>query len=361
MSDYIVNAPGTTNYSYPEKLKKGDTLRFNVTNTNNATLYTGKMILYTVPNNMKIKIHAYGARGAYGNLYTYGVSAKSRSGNGAYVYGTFELVKGDKLLILVGQHGRDAMTKSGSTRDGVSGGGGGATTIAKKVASGNYKMVGHSNNGSTAYANWYVQPMIVAAGGNGSRDNGYSGTGTIYNGGTAITNSSQEALGNSTSTNLPGGTYSKQVNTNWGNNSRYRHGLSFLRGGLGSQYAYSRNSLTSSGGFGGGAANQDDREGGGGGGWKSGYKSAAAVSYVNPNIGVDYGSKAGVNSDHGYIIFEILEITSDYPVLNIATPDGNYVQSDKGYVYVNDELKFKRIKDLYILTESGWKKHTKKM
>ena len=362
MTAYTANTAGSTSFNFPSKIAVGDTLRFNVTNTDNATQYTGTMIHYTLPVSCKVNIRAYGARGSYGNLYTYGVSNTSRSGNGAYVYGIFEFAEGDELLMICGQHGRDAMTGTSSTKDQTTGGGGGATTIAKRVASSSYKMVGHTENNSTQYAGWYLTPLIIAAGGNGSRDNGYSGTGTIYNGGAVTT--SAEALGNtgSSSTYLAGGTFSKQVSTTWSNSSSYRHGLSFLYGGLGARYQYKRTS-TAGGGFGGGGGNTDDGMGGGGGGWISGCRRSsnagkAASSYINTTLGTSRGSTAGSNSGHGYIIFEFKEVYSSGPTIYTKLNSGSVVPSTGIHVYVNSSIKFSEATDIYVKTSAGWKQST---
>lgn len=353
MSAYTINSVGSKIFNYPSSLKVNDTMRFNITNSNNATAYLGYLIPYTFPCACKVKIQAYGARGGYGNLYTYGVSASSRSGNGAYVYGTFTFKKGDQLLIAVGQHGRDAMTGTSSTRDQCTGGGGGATTIALRDSSGAYTMVGKSDNNSTQYAGWKLTPLIIAAGGNGSRDNGYSGTGTIYNG-QGVT-ASAEALGKtgSSSSYLQGGTFSKQVNTSWSNSSSYRHGLSFLYGALGSRYQYTRTS-TSGGGFGGGGANIDDGDGGGGGGWISGYRGGAAKSYINTSLGTSRGSSAGSNSGHGYIVMTIIEIIEDYPTIYAKNNSNVVVSSTEQYVYVNSILKYRRVKQIYAHNGTKW-------
>lgn len=355
-SEHIINEKGSTTFNYPEKINVGDKLIFNITNTNEATGYMGTLIPYEIPVGCKIKITAKGSRGGYGNFYTYTVSDSTKSGRGASCTATFEFKKGDKLLLLVGQHGKDAAKTSGSTRDGVTGGGGGMSVVALEDDTASYTFVGHTKNNSTQYAGRKYKPLIVAAGGNGARDNGYSGTGTVYHGQAHTT--SAEAVGSTSNTNCPGGTFSKQVNTNHGDSSSYRHGLSFLYGGLGSQYDYVRGSMSSLGGFGGGGSNYDDENGGGAGGWISGYRGAAARSYIDNTIATNRSSIAGDNADDGIIIFEILEI-ENAPLLYSKNNANQLVSSRNNYVYVNSTLKYKKIKEIYAKTASnGWVKAT---
>ena len=353
---YIINEKGSTTFNYPEKINAGDKLIFNITNTNETTGYMGTLIPYEIPVNCKIKITAKGSRGGYGNFYTHAVSDTTKSGRGASCTATFEFKKGDKLLLLVGQHGKDAATATGSTRDGVTGGGGGMSVVALEDDTASYTFVGHTKNNSTQYAGKKYKPLIVAAGGNGARDNGYSGTGTVYHGQAHTT--SAEAVGSTSNTNCPGGTFSKQRNTSHGDNSNYRHGLSFLYGGLGSQYDYVRGGMSSLGGFGGGGANYDDGNGGGAGGWISGYRGVAAKSYIDNTIATDRSSIAGDNADDGIIIFEILE-AENAPLLYSKNNANQLVSSRNNYVYVNSTLKYKKIKELYVKTASnGWVKAT---
>lgn len=354
--DYIINEKGSATFNYPEKIEAGDKLIFNITNTNETTGYMGTLIPYEIPVNCKIKITAKGSRGGYGNFYTHAVSDTTKSGKGASCTATFEFKKGDKLLLLVGQHGKDAATTTGSTRDGVTGGGGGMSVVALEDDTASYTFVGHTKNNSTQYAGKKYKPLIVAAGGNGARDNGYSGTGTIYHGQAHTT--SAEAVGSTSNSNCPGGTFSKQVNTNHGDSSSYRHGLSFLYGGLGSQYDYTRGGMSSLGGFGGGGANYDDGNGGGAGGWISGYRGVAAKSYIDSTIATDRSSIAGDNADDGIIIFEVLE-AENAPLLYSKNDANQLVSSRNNYVYVNSTLKYKKIKELYVKTASnGWVKAT---
>lgn len=342
MSSYVANSVGSATLSLPSNIVKNDTLRFNITNSSASTCYTGTILSYTFPFDCSVKIHAYGARGSYGNLGSSGLTSSTRSGSGAYVYGTFDFTKGDQVMILVGQHGKDAMTSSSSTTDQTTGAGGGGTFIAKRMTDGTGDtFVGNSVNGSsTTFSGWKVSPLIIAAGGNGSRDNGYSGTGTIYGG--LYTTGSQPTYASSRT----GGGYSTAYGTTSSNSSSYGYGLSFLYGGLGSQYYYTRSTYAMAG-FGCGGSNSDDGAGGGGGGYYGGIQTASACSY---NAGSNTGGTSDYNAGDGYVIFEFLSIK------NVSLPvkvGGSWKDTDSVYVKINNA--WKTADSVYVKIGGNWK------
>lgn len=345
MASYTANAVGSSTLSLPSKVKKNDTLTFNITNTTVSTKYTGTILSYTFPCDCTVKIEAKGARGGYGNLYTYGLTDASRSGSGAYVYGTFTFAEGDQVLILVGQAGTDAMTSTGSTKDGTSGAGGGGTFIVKKTTSGS-TFTGSSTNGSNAYNGWIVSPLIIAAGGNGTRDNGYSGTGTIYGGlhttGTKPTYASTRT----------GGGFDTAYGTNNSNSSSYGYGLSFLNGGLGSQYYYTRNSITSHAGFGGGGCNADDNQGGGGGGYYGGIATASACSYIASEA-TDTGGASDSNAGEGIVTFTFLKVKSATAHIKVG---GTWHEPEA--VYVKQNGVWVEAEGLYVKSNGTWYEST---
>lgn len=343
MTAYEANAVGSAELSLPEKIRTGDTLQFNITNTDIATKYTGTILCYEFPDKCKVRLHAYGARGGYGNLYKYGLTDTTRSGNGAYISGVFEFEKGDQVLLLVGQAGTDAMTSTSSTKDQTTGAGGGGTFIVKKTTTGD-TFVGNSTNGSNVYNGWLVTPLVVAAGGNGGADNGYSGTGTIY-GGLAETGTQPTYAKSRT-----GGGYNTAYGTTSSTSSSYGYGLSFLNGGLGSKYNYTR-STTSRAGFGGGGSNADDGDGGGGGGYYGGIVSVSATSYVNTTLGTDTTGTSDMWADEGKIVFEFLSVGSF--VANIRV-NGSYKPAEAGYVKVNGV--WKPAEAIYTKVGGVWKK-----
>lgn len=340
MTDYIYNNVGSaTIISNPTKLAKGDTLTFNITNSDITTKYKGTILSYTFPNDCTVAIEAAGARGGLGT--TAGKTGQLY-GYGAKVNATIEFKKGDQLLLLVGQAG--TIYDSSRTSDSTTGAGGGGTFIVIKDDSSSYTFVGSTNSNSTSYNGWKVTPLIIAAGGNGGRDLAYSGTGTIY-GGLGFTDGTAEALGttSTTATQLVGGTFSKEIGSTSSNNSKYRYGRSFLQGGLGSMYVYTR-TVYSYAGFGGGASNADDKEGGGGGGWVSGYLSASAQSYCTTNA-TDRSSTANINDNEGYIKFTVVKgsgvnlrskIASTYKdTISYGKVNNSWKSFTEGYIKVN--------------------------
>ena len=333
MASYTANAVGSASMSVPSKVRKNDTLTFNITNTDVSTKYKGTIMSYTFPCDCTVKIEAKGARGGYGNLYTYGLTDDSRSGSGAYVYGTFTFAKGDQLLILVGQAGTDAMTSSGSTRDGATGAGGGGTFIVKRTASGS-TFKGSSTNGSNAYNGWIVSPLLIAAG----------GTGTIYGG--LHTTGSQPSY----SSSRTGGGFSTAYGTKNGNNSSYGYGLSFLNGGLGSRYYYSRSGITSHAGFGGGGCNGDD--GGGAGGYYGGLAGKSACSFIASEA-TNSGGASDNNAGEGIVVFTFLKVKGATARVKVG---GTYRTSEA--VYVKRNGVWVEAEGLYVKSGGSWHEST---
>lgn len=322
MANYIINKPGSTDYSYPSSLSNGDTLRFNVTNIDEKTRYSGTMITYTFPVECKVRIEAYGARGGFGNKGTL-----DNTGKGAKKSGIFTFKEGDTLLICVGQKATDFV---GSLSDGVSGAGGGGTfvTLKNDSASDIYQGAGIGNG-------WKIEPLIIAAGGNGSQDVGYSGTGNIYHGkqieGTMPTYGAYSG----------GGYLISSSSTNAG-----KH---FLSGCSGATVNYTRSS-TSIAGFGGGGGNADDAGGGGGGGYYGGTRgSASAYSFASKKA-LDVQGADGVNEDDGYLIIEFIEVPGARVSINV---ENKWTVSKEVHVKVDNE--WKKAKKLYIKVDGTWK------
>lgn len=345
MASYTANAVGSASMAVPSKVRKNDTLTFNITNTDVSTKYKGTIMSYTFPCDCTVKIEAKGARGGYGNLYTYGLTDASRSGSGAYVYGTFTFAKGDQLLILVGQAGTDAMTSSGSTQDGATGAGGGGTFIVKRTATGS-TFTGNSINGSDSYNGWIVSPLLIAAGGNGTRDNGYSGTGTIYGG--LHTTGSQPSY----SSSRTGGGFATAYGTNNSNSSSYGYGLSFLNGGLGSQYYYTRRNITSHAGFGGGGCNGDDGDGGGAGGYYGGLAGKSACSFIASEA-TNSGGASDNNAGEGIVVFTFLKVKGATARVKVG---GTYRTSEA--VYVKRNGVWVEAEGLYVKSGGAWHEST---
>lgn len=321
---YTINQVGSSVCTYPSDLAVGDVLRFNITNTDITTKYTGTLLTYTFPENCTVAMYAYGARGGMGNQCTI-----SDVGYGAMASAVYEFKEGDTLLICVGQAGTDYV---GSASDGTTGAGGGGTFITLKTTDGS----GDTFNGTEVGNGWKVKPILIASGGNGGRDIGYSSSGTIYHG--------QGFGGSSPGYDVySGGGYSL------GSTSSYS-GATFLAGAKGTSYSYTRGS-TSYSGFGCGGGNTDDKDGGGGGGYHGGRRgSTSAYSYASPDC-IASESSSGANAGEGYIDMVVLEDGGASVDIFVK---GQWKTSQAMYVNVDGE--WKKAKELYVNVDGEWKK-----
>jgi hypothetical protein len=329
MTEFIYNEVGSTEVTIPKKINVNDTLQFNITNTNTATKYNGTMLTYTFPWNCKARLNAYGARGGKGNKAT-----DAQVGKGARASGVFEFKKDDTLLICVGQAGTDSTL---SASDGATGAGGGGTFVVAQAD----KWVDATDTyrGEGVGKDWYIKPLIIGAGGNGSRDIGYSGSGTLYHG--LYTSNVTSHLNETYS----GGSYNASHTTN-------DAGKSFLLGAQGATSSYSRNG-TSYAGFGGGGANIDDGNGGGGGGYWNGTRTRSATSYVSP-LALEQDGEDGANLGEGKFIIEFLEI----PVINGKCKINNeYKEIETMSVKVDNE--WRETVATYVKIDNEWKQSIK--
>ena len=249
-----------------------------------VTLNNGIQI-WSVPVTGRYIIEASGASGANG---TDSNQPEWRIGGlGAKMEGTFALVNGTKLKILIGQEGHrtaDFGDKPGGGGGGtfvtllddtpliIAGGGGGGGTPKKQYEDGDpgqatengTRCGGTGGNGGQPCnsGTGNVDPDILAGGGAGLKGNGGGGTG-----GPTITNS-----------------------------------LSFINGGTGGTCPVSK------GGFGGGSFGFV--AGGGGGGYSGGGVVGSTSDGVaggggSYNIGTNQQNKAGVNKGDGKVIITL--------------------------------------------------------
>lgn len=346
MANYTINTAGSTTCNYPSTVNANDVLTFNITRKTTSTKYQGSMLTYTFPCDCTAEILAAGARGGCGAYV-----ATTAAGYGAIVAGTFEFKTGDQLLICVGQAGTDHPYSTSMTNsDGTVGAGGGGTYVVKKVSSSSYRYTG-SGTGN----NWYVEPLVIGAGGNGSGDNAYGGN-------TRVHGSSNQGTESTTNDNYVGGGFSTCANS-----SSYSgtSGRSFLTGAQGASSSYDRGG-TSIAGFGGGGGNFDDGQyGGGGGGYGGGRQGTAATSYVATNA-TNISRKSGAyqgNNGEGYV-----KITFKTVVPLHEIPDGfvekikefntqvkvnnAWKSSDKSFVKVNNA--WKEINKMYTKVNNSW-------
>ena len=327
MANYKYNTFGTPNVTIPSKIVSGDTLHFQVTNYNAKTNYEGTMLTYTFPFDCKVQLEVAGARGGKGN----GVGNETTlHGKGAKIIGECSFKEGDTLLICVGHAGTDSGV---NTRDGSTGAGGGGTFVVQKTTSGDvYEGAGVGNG-------WKVTPLIIAAGGNGSRDIGYSGKGSVHHG---IASTGYKPSYGAYS----GGGYSTQYYKNDGTN-----GQCFLSGAFGGEDAFERSTSISYAGFGGGGSNRDDGEGGGGGGYYGGTIKSSATSFVDSNVTVITRQDGG-NDDEGYVLITFVEVKGA-KTLNARCKVGGQIKNVNN-MYVKVEGNWREVFDIRFKQEGNW-------
>jgi hypothetical protein len=214
--------------------------------------------LWTIPTSGTYRITVKGARG--GLKSTNNPNAIT-PGNGAHISADFTFVNGTKLVIIVGQTGRQPNQGQSAASSGS--GGGGASWVLKE-------------NFTTSDNDVYM----VAGGGNGLKhsvsgpDADGSSQGTLGAGGSAF--SSNGAGGGAGWTGNGGYTGSA-----YGDHTGGFSPANGAKGGLPSEYS----SFASEGGFGGGGGNGYGVFGGGGGGASGGRSdnTTVATSYIMPN------------------------------------------------------------------------------
>jgi hypothetical protein len=246
----------------------------------NGNLASGSIQSFTVPACVtSITVEAWGAQG--------GSTSTANGGLGAYAKGTFSVVGGEVIRILVGQQG-----EAGSSGHGNCGGGGGGSFVTR------------INN----------QPMLVAGGGGGAGtantsairnpdpgqtgNNGTAGKGNGLAGGTAG-NAAPSVCPNCGSTNGAGLlTNSQAYGGGYGTSA-----IAFVNGGNGSTSASGFD-----GGFGGGGAGAFGAGGGGGysGGGSGNYTSTTDNSGGGGGGSFNGGSnttmQSGIQSGNGQVI-----------------------------------------------------------
>ena len=328
MASYTYNKAGSATGTLPDKIVSGDTLRFNVTNSKVDTRYLGTMLTYTFPFDCTVQIDVAGARGGKGN----GADTETVChGKGARIKGECSFKEGDTLLMCIGQAGTDSGV---STRDGSTGAGGGGTFVVQKTTSGDiYEGAGVGNG-------WRVTPLIISAGGNGSRDIGYSGKGTVYHG------LASEGSRPPSYSSYSGGGYSTQYYMNDGTN-----GDCFLSGAFGGSDAFERSTSISYAGFGGGGSNRDDEEGGGGGGYYGGTLKSSATSFVASNVKA-ISRKDGTNNGQGFVIITFVEVIGA-KTLNARCKVGGQIKNVNN-MYVKVEGNWREVFDIRFKQEGNW-------
>lgn len=257
----------------------------------------GGIQIWTVPNTGKYSIQAFGAQGG-GN---YG-------GKGAIIKGDITLTKGDKLKILVGQRGTNAVGQQSGSNHG--GGGGGGTFITT------------TNN----------TPIIVAGGGGGGSGDNPSfvpyygddasltanGTSTYQTGGGTNGEGGKTGITDAPAAGGGGFFFGGYSTSATGSQRLAGAGSAFIHGGYGGQSGTSNTSTIyhgGDGGFGGGAGGMSNglTRGGGAGGYSGGqggtYSSSPKRGHGGGggsyNSGTNQSNSVG-NTGHGKVIITYL-------------------------------------------------------
>lgn len=263
-------------------------------------------------------IECGGAKGGAGNGNK---SIQSCIGGfGATIEGVLELSTESKLMILPGNPGTD---HPGTSGDGATGAGGGGTYVALIVDEdypGALLTEGFTN---TKCNNLHVIPLMVAAGGNGGRDYGYSKDGATYHG-VHTTHDSFKSGANQ------GGSFANLTSKSTSN------GGNFIQGGHAATNVYGRNGMSYAG-FGGGGTNKDDGEGGGGGGYYGGHTTLSACSYYNSELISNFTGTTGTSLDYGYVLIKSLAKPGPYVTEGEFTVPLNLISKYENIDYIKIE------------------------
>lgn len=240
--------------------------------------YSGSLQEYTIPVTGTYTITAVGAEGAVGNKYG-NLSSTLKGGKGAKISADFNLEKGDKISIVVGGMGQ---TTTGTATDGTAGAGGGGAFIYKKISSLDSAKSGYQFTKNSEY----YEVLLVAAGGSGTGDLGYSSSKTYagYDANAVNFYSPSNFAAYSTTTGTTTGSNAYSIKQFIDNNSA---------GGN-----YTRGSSVCKGAYGGGGCNDDSR--GVGGGWLATSYTSYSWSLGENTVGVN-----GINTGNGYVIIKL--------------------------------------------------------
>jgi len=259
-------------------------------------VFSGSVEMFTIPMCVQsITVEAFGAAGGDG------VVVGGVGGQGARVRGTFDVVPGDMLTILVGGRGVDGVPFAMTNGQGGGTGGGGTFVLL----AGNPAVIAGGGGGASSNDN----PMATSftPGGAGSiTEDGLPGGGvtpgaggTMGGGGTSGSNSMGFHVGTA-----GGGFSGDGIGASDGigvYGTPNQPGQSFLNGGAGG----AGGAQGRSGGIGGGGA--AGFTGGGGGGYSGGGSSSLGGTYGGGgggsfNAGTDPDAEAGVREGDGEVV-----------------------------------------------------------
>lgn len=252
---------------------------------------------WVVPTTGSYTITAAGAQGG-DDIYTLG----NPGGFGAVITGTFELVEGDILYIMVGQEGGN--TSSPSIDNAAAGGGGGSFVWDPDDTS--FPLVAAGGGGGGSSNSGIYAGIHANADENGNNSQFISNGGMDGNGGRRNNGGSSYWAGAGAGwlTNGTGG----NVATDYVYSGSYAQGgRRPLEGGIGGNRYNDGYDEGGDGGFGGGGGGGSDNMGAGGGGGYSGGGADRGGTYGDGggggsfNSGSDQVNLAGENEGMGYV------------------------------------------------------------
>ena len=266
---------------------------------------------WTVPVTGNYFIEAVGAAGGNGSTNTY------RGGYGARMNGTFSLIEGQVLKILVGQRGTTDTTYSGGGGGGgtfvatsdnspliVAGGGGGGGGNSNAANGQNASLTPSGKNGSQGVYTGGINGLGGGAGSGSSGGGGFYGNGTVssYSGaGIAFISNGSGGSGGSCSSGMAGG----------------------FGGGSGGEWC-NMGATGAGGGYSGGAGTSSSGVAGGGGSYNNGTNQANSTSTIlgNGYVLITYVSsvtKSGVVSMNSSVNTFWTNVTNPYNLsLNVG-------------------------------------------
>lgn len=251
--------------------------------------YTGQIDTFVVPSCVsQIRITSKGAEGGYNS------SSGVLPGKGASITGTFNVLPGDSILILVGEQ---------PSSGGGNGGGGGSFVVRTNMIP--LVIAGGGGGSAEGTDSFNKHGNITQTGGNGAAGGGMGGS--SGNGG---------SIGSSGFQSGAGGGFFTDGSNGWVSNTG---GLSFLNGGSGGTA-----NANARGGFGGGGSGSSYVVGGGGGGYSGGGSgsNSAGPGGVGGGGGSYNGGippiadSTGVRSGHGIVIIEVIPSSPSSIVLS---------------------------------------------
>lgn len=344
-------------------LKKGDILN---------CPYSGAAKSITLPKG-KYKLEVWGAEGAIWPSEKAKSSGSGEGGKGGYSQGILSLKQATLAFLYAGGKGIQGYEKSGGFNGGGNsrksnsvnwngGSGGGASDIRLLVDSLFARIIVAGGGGGTPH--WNVVSGGAGGGTTGITPTKYTSTNVAATGGTQIgpgVKGYYSAAENKDVFTVPAGfgtaaQFNQTISGNYegagGGGGWYGGGSGiYVAGAGGSGWIYTAAAFNT---WKAGNANDAAQ-------WKLNsdyYLSEASMkngaeSIVDPESGNSTIGRAG----NGYVRITVLEVEGNSsPAINVIVND-SYKKGKELFVYVNDTLKFRKVKELFVMDDTGqWRR-----